>query len=78
MNLAYSSVDNIREKRIVNIDKKNIKTRIKEYQNNIKDIDITFTLPDTIKINLASYPIYFNTTIHDKPYYVTQNGSLVP
>lgn len=78
MNLAYSSVDNIREKRIINIDEENIKTRIKEYQNNIKDIDISFTLPDTIKINLASYPIYFNTTIHNKPYYVTQNWSLVP
>jgi cell division septal protein FtsQ len=73
MNLAYSSVDNIREKRIINIDEENIKTRIKEYQNNIKDINISFTLPNTIKINLASYPIYFNTIIHNKPYYITQN-----
>lgn len=78
MNLAYSSVDNIREKRIINLDEENIKTRIKEYQNNIKDIDISFNLPDTIKIHLSSYPIYFNTIINDKTYYVTQNGTLVP
>ena len=78
MNLAYSSVDNIREKRIINLDEENIKKRIQEYQNNIKDIDISFMLPDTVKINLWSYPIYFNTIINDKPYYVTQNGTLVP
>jgi cell division septal protein FtsQ len=73
MSLSYSSVENIREKRIVNLDEQVIENKMKEYQNNIKDVDISFNLPDTVKIKLTSYPIYFNTTLNNKSYYVTQN-----
>jgi hypothetical protein len=78
MSLSYSSVENIREKRIVNLDEQVIENKMKEYQNNIKDVDISFNLPDTVKIKLTSYPIYFNTTLNNKSYYVTQNWTLVP
>lgn len=78
MNLAYSSVENIREKRIIHLDEEVIKNKMKEYQNNIKNIDISFNLPDTIEIIIDSYPIYFNTVIHDKQYYITENWTLVP
>jgi len=78
MNLAYSSVENIRDERIVYLDEEVIKEKMKEYQNNIKNIDITFNLPDTIEIKLDSYPIYFNTIINEKTYYITQNGTLIP
>jgi cell division septal protein FtsQ len=73
MSLSYSSVENIREKRIVNLDEQVIENKMKEYQNNIKDVDINFDFPDTVKIKLSSYPIYFNTTLNNKSYYVTQN-----
>jgi hypothetical protein len=73
MSLSYSSVENIREKRIVNLDEQVIANKMKEYQNNIKDVDISFNLPDTVKIKLTSYPVYFNTTLNNKSYYVTQN-----
>jgi cell division septal protein FtsQ len=73
MSLSYSSVENIREKRIVSLDQQVIENKIKEYQNNIKDVDISFNLPDTVKIKLSSYPVYFNTTLNNKSYYVTQN-----
>lgn len=76
--LAYSSLENIREKRIFQLDEEVIKAKMKEYQNNIKDIDISFSLPDTIEIKIGSYPIYFNTLLGDKSYYLTQNGTLVP
>ena len=78
MGLAYSSLENIREKRIFQLDEEVIKSKMKEYQNNIKNIDISFDLPDTIEIKIDSYPIYFNTLVNNKSYYLTQNGTLVP
>ena len=76
--LAYSSVENIRDKRIFQLDEEVIKDKMKEYQNNIQDIDINFNLPDTIEIKISSYPIYFNTVLNNKSYYLIQNGTLVP
>lgn len=78
ISLAYSSVENIREKRIVTLDEQVIEKKIKEYQNNIKDVNISFTLPDIVKIKLSSYPIYFNTVLNNKSYYITQNWTVVP
>lgn len=78
ISLAYTSVESIREQKIFQLDENTIEKKMKEYQNNIKDIDISFSLPDTINIKLSSYPIYFNTMINEKSYYITQNWTLVP
>lgn len=57
---------------------KDIKAKFIQYQNNIENIDIKLDFPDTLDIKINSFPILFNTTINDKTYYVTQNGTLVP
>lgn len=76
--LSYSAVENFYHKKLINIEEKNIEEKIKQYQNNIKNIELSYKLPDTLDIKITSFPIYYNTTIKDKSYYITQNGTLVP
>ena len=48
------------------------------YQPNLKSIESSLQLPDTLQINIESYPGLFQTQIWNKSYVVTQNGVLVP
>ena len=63
---------------MLNIKETDILKRLKDYQHNIKDIEIDMVLPDTLKININSYEPIFNTIINDKSYVITENWTLVP
>ncbi|MCP4523378.1 MAG: hypothetical protein GY828_04100 [Candidatus Gracilibacteria bacterium] len=78
INLSYTSIKTIRGKGIIHVDDSEIYELIQNDQNNIRDIDINYSLPDTVKIHLSSYPILFSTYINEKHYFITQNGTLVP
>jgi cell division septal protein FtsQ len=78
MTIAYKATDKYRWKSIFNIENKEILNRLKDYQYNIKNVDINIDLPNTLKINISSYKWLFNTTINNKSYIITENGTLVP
>jgi len=78
MSIAYNATDKYRNVSIFNIKENEILKRLKEYQQNIKKIDIRIKLPNTLKINISSYKWLFNTKINEKNYIITENGTLVP
>lgn len=78
INLVYNSLDNIRGKSLFHIDKKQIIESIYSYQNNIQNVSIESSLPDTLIIHVGSSKALFNTRIQNKDYIITQNGSFVP
>jgi len=82
INIAYNSLDNIRWKSILNIDKSKIKSKLIQYQSNLKNINIDIKLPNSIKISLESYLPLFYTTFNiwelEKKYLILSNWTLIP
>jgi len=78
INISYKAIDNIRWKLIFIIKKKEIFEKLKEYQHNIKDIDLNIEIPNSLKITIKSYKWIFNTSINKKQYIITKNWVLVP
>ena len=78
MNIAYKATDKYRWTNIFSIEKKDILKRLKDYQQNIKNINTSIKLPNTLKININSYKTIFNTTINWKTYLITENWTLIP
>lgn len=78
IDLAYNALSDIRGKRILEIQDSLISQKIYNYQNNIQVVDIDINFPNTLEIYLLSYPVYFQTIIGEKSFYITQNGALVP
>jgi len=76
--IAYKSVDLIRNKSIFLENKENIIKKIIDYQKNIRDIYISKRLPDTINIKLKSYPILMKINYNDNIYFLTSNWVLIP
>lgn len=78
IDISYKSVDDIRWKNIFGIDKEKIKENIKNYQQNIKDINIQVVWKNNLKIELESYKWVFDVSLWWKNYLVCENWSLVP
>lgn len=78
IDLAYNALSDIRGKRILDIEESVIKQKLYDYQNNIDYVDVDINFPNTLEIYLLSYPIYFQTQIENKHFYITQNGTLIP
>jgi cell division septal protein FtsQ len=78
INIAYKAIDSVRWKSIFSIKEKDIFDKLRIYQHNIKDIDISTRIPNNLKITLESYKGLFNTVINDKSYIITENGVLIP
>lgn len=82
LNIAYKWVENLRWELIFNAEKNNILDKLTTYQQNIKDIDINISLPNTLKIMTESYKWLFNTSIKnwktEKKYILVENWTLVP
>jgi len=78
INIAYKAITNIRWKSIFAVKEKEIFEKLKTYQHNIKNIDVSTTIPNNLKITIESYRGLFNTNINNKPYIITENGTLIP
>lgn len=78
MSIAYKSTDKYRLHSVFNLKEKEILKRLQDYQQNIKNINIKIKLPNTLKIQISSYPWIFNTLINNKHFIITQNWTLVP
>jgi len=78
MDIAYKALDKYRWKPIFNIEKKDVLNSLTNYQQNIENINLKISLPNTIKINIKSYNILFNTKINNKSYLLTSNWVLIP
>ena len=78
INIAYKAVEDFRWTSIFNIDKQKVLDRLKDYQENIKDISLNIDFPKTISITIESYKEKFNVTINKKSYTLLENGSLIP
>lgn len=78
VNISYMALDDFRWESIFSIDKKDVLSRLKNYQENIKDIDLEINYPKTLNIVLESYKPKFNVTINKKNYLLLENGALTP
>lgn len=78
LNMAYTSVDTIRWKKIFSLDTQNIAKNIINFQNNIDLVTIKLILPDRVDIQLVSSPAVFSTFLRKKSYIIVENGTLVP
>lgn len=78
INIAYKSIESIRWQHILAHSSTDLLNKFQKYQENIKNIQVKTILPNTLKIIVESYIWYFNTTINQKQYIITQNGTLIP
>lgn len=78
INIAYRSVEDIRDTPMFTLNAKEAAERLKWYQKNIKEVSIKKELPDTLKISIESYKAIFRVIINEKEYTVTENGVLIP
>ena len=60
MTIAYKSVENLRWEQLLKIQEIDIFNKFKSYQDNIKSINLTIDLPNTLKIEAESYKEIFN------------------
>jgi len=77
-NISYKSIDSIRNKSIFLENKENISKKLLNYQKNIKKIEINRVLPDTLNINIESFPILMDIFYNEKKYSLTSNWVLIP
>ena len=78
MLISYKALENYRWEPIWTPEKKDILKSLQNYQHNIRDIKVKITFPDTLKITIDSYKWLFNTTVNDKTFTITTNGTLIP
>lgn len=78
INIAYNAVNSFRWEKIFLTEAKNIEKKLKNYQENIKHVDVETILPDTLKIIIQSYIGYFNTVYQEKNYIISQNWAYIP
>jgi cell division septal protein FtsQ len=63
IDLAYRSIENIRLKPMVFIDKTDIKNFIVSHQPNIQNVEIRKIYPSNIKITLSSFKELYNVNV---------------
>lgn len=78
IDLAYRSIESIRLKPMVFIDKEDIKKSILSHQPQIKDVEVRKIYPSNIKITIWSFKSLYNTKIEWKYYEITSNWVLIP
>lgn len=78
MDIAYKSVEDFRWKTIFNIKEMDVFNKLKNYQDNIRILDLNIQLPNTLKIKIGSFKKIYNVNIEWKNYIILENGSLIP
>jgi len=78
MNIAYKSVENLRWEKLYKINELDVFNKFKNYQDNIKSINLKIQLPNTIKIEAESYKEVFNVMINNNTYILVENGTVIP
>lgn len=78
MTIAYKSVENLRWEQLLKVQELDIFNKFKSYQDNIKSINLTIDLPNTLKIEAESYKEIFNVTINEQNYILVENGTIIP
>jgi len=76
--IAYKATDKYRWKSIFSVNKKDILNQLQNYQHNIQDIKTNIVLPNKLNISINSFKWIFNTTINNKSFIITENGTLIP
>jgi len=76
--MSYKSIENIRYKPILFINKDEVKNMILSHQPNIIDIYIRKILPNNLKIILKSRESIFLFNIDNKFYEITSNWVIIP
>ncbi len=77
LNIAYNTLESIRNKSIFFVKEKEIVEKLKKYQKNLNKVEVNKDLPNTIKIKIWSTNPLFNTIIDNKKYIITSNWTLV-
>lgn len=78
INIAYKSIEDFRWISIFNIEKTEVLNKLKDYQENIKDINLKLDFPKTMDITIESFKEKFNININWKNYILLENWALVP
>lgn len=78
IDIAYKSVEDFRWVSTFNIEKSEVLAKMKDYQENIKDIKLDIDFPKTINIIIESYKEKFNVNINKKNYILLENWTLIP
>gem|GEM_PF-2448042 len=61
--MVYNSIDDFRYLSLLSIDKELLKSRILSYQPHLENIKIIKILPDSLKIEISSFKIPYETSI---------------
>lgn len=77
-NIAYKSIDSIRNKSIFLEWYEDINKKLLDYQKNIKNITVNKILPNTLNITIKSYPIVMDVIYAERQYSLTSNWVIVP
>jgi len=77
-NIAYKSIDNIRNKSIFLENNEDISKKLLDYQKNINNIEIDRILPNTLNISIDSFPIIMDVYNSFRLYSLTANWVLIP
>lgn len=78
INIAYKSIEDFRWYSIFKVDKNLILEKLRNYQENIKDVDLSKKFPKTIDLQIESFKEKFNVSINSKNYILLENWSLIP
>ncbi len=78
MDIAYKSVEDFRWATIFNIKERDVFNKLKNYQDNIRILDLKIKLPNTLKMTIGSFKKLYNVNIEWKNYIILENGSLIP
>lgn len=77
-NISYKSLNSIRNKSIFLEWTDTINKKLLDYQENIKKIIVNRILPDTLEIDIVSYPIVMDIIYAERQYSMTSNWVVVP
>lgn len=78
INMAYKSLEDLRWDSTFKITKTEVLQKLRNYQENIKDIDLSINFPKSLDIQIESFKEKFNVNINSKNYILLENGSLTP
>lgn len=78
INIAYNALNDFRWYSIFKIEKEDLLKKLKDYQENVKDIDFKINFPKTIDIHIESFKEKFNVNINNKNYILIENWVLIP
>lgn len=78
MDITYRSLDSLRWEKMFNVNETFVIEKLRNYQDNIKSINLSLRLPKTLLIRIESYKELYNVIINDNTFLLLENWVLIP